>query len=41
MEEQQGIVSQVFQRNCDDIASARKPCVSVSHTAFGLKAPGP
>jgi hypothetical protein len=41
MEEQERVPAQVFQRNSDDIPSAREPCMSVSDAPFGLKAPGP
>lgn len=36
MEEQKRVVSQVLERNPDNIPSARKPCVSVSHAPVRL-----
>lgn len=41
MEEQQEILSQLFERNLYDVARARKPGVSISNTPFGLEAPRP
>ncbi len=41
MEEQERVVSQVFERNSNNIPSAREPCMSVSHTPFGLHTPRP
>lgn len=41
MKEQQRVLSQVFERNSNNIPSARKPCMSVSYAPFGLEAPRP
>jgi S-adenosylmethionine synthetase len=41
MEEQERVVSQVFERNSDNIPSAREPCMSVSYAPFGLAASRP
>jgi hypothetical protein len=41
MEEQKRVLSQVLQRNSDDIPGPREPCMSVSDASFRLKAPRP
>ena len=41
MEEQERIASQAFDRNFDNIPSARKPRMSMSYASFGLEAPRP
>ena len=40
MQVQQRVVSQVFQRNRDDIPGAGEPRMCVSYSAFGLETPG-
>jgi hypothetical protein len=41
MQEEERVVSQVFERNSDDIPSAGEPCMSVSYAPFGLELPRP
>jgi hypothetical protein len=41
MEEQERVVSQLFESNLDDIPGAGEPCVGVSYATFGLETPRP
>ena len=41
MEKQERVASQAFDRNSDNVPSARKPSMSVSYAPFGLEAPRP
>jgi hypothetical protein len=41
MQEQERILSQMFEGDFNNIPSAREPCMSVSHASFGLETPRP
>jgi hypothetical protein len=41
VEEQEEVLSQVFERNLHDIPCACQPGMSVANGAFGLEAPSP
>ena len=41
MEEQEGVVGQVFESNADHVPRAHEPGMRVSDTPFGLEAPFP
>jgi hypothetical protein len=37
MEEQEQVTLQMLERDRDDVPSARKSCMSMSHAPFGLQ----
>jgi hypothetical protein len=41
MEEHERVLRQMFQRNPDNVPSAREPCMGMSYGPFGLEAQGP